>query len=373
MPIEEEFIKVKLKDIIANSKLSPVQLAKGIKSLKSITESQAQFETFKKEFIPDEQVERISQIIRGLEQEDEFAILCRLMGTCQSLVGIDQTPVLINESEKPPDFLATFAPKYHVEDKRPDLIYKCFVEVKSSQDDTYEISKKDFFQRVNFAKRYNLPLIFAVRLLSRGGSALWVVVESECLESSKLKLDVTALNKGIRHLIFDEYFLMPIPNLHIAHYYDSNSKELGIEHGTYGTQVKTVLLFQDFQYEVPKDHLFFLSAIFDSFQPEEVQSKTQNNITVQILRLGLQARSLCDMLYIINRMAIDEQGDRLFDPSRLASRFDSKTGEPTLFTRQMIEHFTSLKVNSKPLFLSLGFEEPKEAIDRLKKLCSTVK
>lgn len=146
-------------------KLSPVQLAKGIKSLKSITKSQAQFETFKKEFIPDEQLERISQIIRGLEQEDEFAIICRRMGTCQSLVGIDQTPFLTNELEKPPDFLATFAPTYHVEDKRANLTYKCFIEVKSSQDHTYKISKKDFFQRVNFAKRYNLPLIFAVRLL----------------------------------------------------------------------------------------------------------------------------------------------------------------------------------------------------------------
>lgn len=360
-----------LKDIIANSKLSPVQLAKGIKSLKSITESHAQFENFKKEFIPVEQHERISQIIRGLEQEDEFAILCRLMGTCQSLVGIDQTPFLTNEVEKPPDFLATFSPRYHVEDKQTTLIYKCFIEVKSSQEHTFKISKKDFFQRVNFAKRYNLPLIFAVRLMSKGGAALWVVVESQYLESNNLKLDVSALNKGIRHLIFDEYFLMPIPHLHIAHYYDSKSKELGIKHPTYGTQVKTILLFKDFQYEVPKDHLFFLSAIFDSFQPEEVQSKTQDNITVQILRPGLQARSLCDMLYIINRMAIDEHGDQLFDPSRLASRFDSNTGKPTLFTREMIEHFTSLKVNSKPLFFDLGFEEPKDAISRLKKLCST--
>ena len=94
-----------LKELIAKSNLSPVQLAKSIKSLKSITESHAEFEQFKKEFIPEERLDRITQIIVGLEQEDEFAILCRLMETCQSLVGIDQTPVVANDTEKAPDFL----------------------------------------------------------------------------------------------------------------------------------------------------------------------------------------------------------------------------------------------------------------------------
>lgn len=361
-----------LKEIISNSKLSPLQLAKGIKSLKSITESQAQFEAFKMEIIPEERLNRITRIIAGLEQEDEFAILCHLMGTCESLVGIDQTPVIANENEKPPDFLATFSLPCRVQNKSKtlqNLTYKCFIEVKSSRKATYKISKKDFRQRVSFAKRYNLPLVFAVRLLSNDEAALWVVVESEYLESRKLKLDITAFNKGIRHLIFDEYLLMPIPNLHIIHYYDSTNKEPGIKHQSYGTQIKTVLLFRDFQYEVPADYSF-LSVIFDAFRPEEVQTKTYGHFTAQILRLGLQARSICDILYVANRMAMNEHGDRPFDPSRLTSRFDSQDRGPILFTREMMEYLTSMEINSKPLFFLIGFEDPSQHLARLNRLCS---
>lgn len=57
-----------IKEIIAKSKLSPVQLGKSIKSLKSITESEAEFEVIKKEFIPEAQLERVTQIVAGLEQ-----------------------------------------------------------------------------------------------------------------------------------------------------------------------------------------------------------------------------------------------------------------------------------------------------------------
>jgi hypothetical protein len=364
-----------LKELIAKSNLSPVQLAKSIKSLKTITESHAEFEAIKKEFVPDKRMDRITQIITGLEQEDEFAILCRLMGTCQSLVGIDQTPVISNDKEIPPDFLATFSPGCSVIGKSKadiGLEYKCFIEVKSSQKTSYKISKNDFDQRINFAKRYNIPLLFAVRFWATSDAALWVIVESDYLETNNRKLDISALLKGVRHLLLDDYFLMPIPNLHVAHYYDSKTKESGVKHFMYGSQVKTVLLFQDFQYELPeKDQLFF-SALFDSYRLKEVQIKKFDNITVQVLKVGVQSRSLCDLLYAINRLAVDEHGDRLYDPSRLSSRFDSHINTPTFITREMIEYYTALRINSKPLFVKLAFEEPSEQFKKLNKLCSVI-
>jgi len=271
-----------LKKIIEGSTLSPVQLAKSIKSLKSLTESHTEYEELKKEFIPEGQIDRITQIIKGLEQEDEFAILCRLMGTCQSLVGIDQTPIVANNTEVAPDFLAQFTPGCRVLVKSSSelkLAFRCFVEVKSSQKEYFKISKRDFNQRLNFAKRYGLPLIFAVRLLANNGAALWVIADAEYLEKHDRRLNVSMLNKGIRHLLFDEYLVIPMPNLHMVHYYDSKSKELGMKHRVYGTQVKSFFLFQDVQFEIPKEELFIYSVIANVFQPEEVRVQTKDNIT----------------------------------------------------------------------------------------------
>jgi len=76
------------------------------------------------------------------------------------------------------------------------------------------------------------------------------------------------------------------------------------------------------------------------------------------------------MLYAINRLATDEHGDLLFDPSRLSTRFDSPANPPKLITREMIEYYTALRVKSKPMFLILGFEEPEQHLKRLKELCS---
>ncbi len=362
-----------LKEIIAKSKLSPVQLGKSIKSLKSITESEAEFEVIKKEFIPEAQLERVTQIVAGLEQEDEFAILCRLMGTCQSMVGIDQTPVIPNQDETPPDFLATFAPGCSVVAKTSsDLGYqfKCFLEIKSCKDTSYKISRNALQRRINFAARYGLPLIFAIRLWSESGAALWTMVSSDYLLSSNRRVDVSDMTAGVRHILLDDYFLMPIPNLHVAHYYDSQSKALGIRHSEFGVQIKTILLFRDFQYEILKKDLVFFSALFDSYQPQEVQVKRDGNIAVQVLNVGIQGRSLADLLYTMNRLATDDQGHRIYDPSRFSSRFDSKEGKPTMITREMVEYYTSLHVQSQPVFMRLAFEEPEAQLKRLQELCA---
>ena len=152
-----------MQDIIERSKLSPVQLAKCLKSVKSIAESRQEFEAFVRTSIPENKRDRVVQIIQGLEHEDDFAILCRLMGTCEALVRLDQTPLIDNGSQNAPDFLATFRPGCHVMGKSKDAIdlrYNCFVEVKSCKDQSLKISKKDLAVRARFAQQYGLPLIF---------------------------------------------------------------------------------------------------------------------------------------------------------------------------------------------------------------------
>jgi hypothetical protein len=116
---------------------SKIERAKALKAVRDILPDTASSLDELRQLADDPAVERA---IEGLKQEDEFALLCRLMATATHCVHLEQRPVIAGDS-LPPDFLSRFGPGYGLlsDGPVPTRGFRCFVEVKSTVKDHLKI------------------------------------------------------------------------------------------------------------------------------------------------------------------------------------------------------------------------------------------
>jgi len=350
-----------MKEYLASSKLSPIELAKHLMVFKSSADTKKDFEQIIKSLVSEDQTERVGQIIRGLEQEDEFAILCKLMGTCESISKVGQSPI-IDTDEIAPDFIASFSPGCSVSGKEKEdinLKYQCFIEVKSSKNKIFKISARDLKRRKKFSSRFKLPLIFAVRFTMFEGHGIWVLVDSSKLAKSGRRIEVSDFIGNLNHVLFDDYGVYTHPNLYVAHYYDSNFEGPGITHGDHGALDRTVFLFPDEpSIVVDENDQVLVNAFLDNFEFKQVKVERESNITCVISSVGSQSRFLSDILFFVNHLAIDEYGETSFDASRAIARMDSKDNSIPLVGREMIEYVMQMMNSKKEMFFKIAMGKP---------------
>lgn len=357
-----------MEQYLNSSKLSPIEMAKHLISLKSFTNKKFDFDKVKEALVPHDKIGRVNQIIYGLEQEDEFAILCKLMGTCESLTKIGQNP-LIQNNEIAPDLMGSFLPKSSVDkDKTDSFEYKCFIEVKSCKKKFFKISAKDLKRRVAFAERYKMPLIFAVRFTAFDSNGIWAIVDSINLFKNKRRIQISDILDGMKTVLLDDYGIYSDPHLHVAHYYDSNLQE-GMKHKKYGVLVKTVILLPDQEpISIEGKNASLISFFIGMFDGEVAKVESENNITCEVVYIGSQLKILSDIMFQINRQVIDEDGNYDFDASKVMSLLDSKDGKYPLLTREMVE-YSIFYLNSKyPMFHPMGLGEEKNRKSMLRNL-----
>jgi len=352
-----------MKDLIS-SNISPIELAKRVINLKGLVDSNTDFEKIKEQLVPKPHWERVNQIIRGLEQEDEFAILCKIMGTCESLTKIDQNPI-IESDEKAPDFLASFRPGCAVQGLRAQDInvsYNCFIEVKSCKNEKFRISEKDLASRNKFTQRFRLPLVFAIRFTLFENHCYWILIESKKLAEQGRKVEIdSSFTSSLSPVLFDDYFLLPHPDLHFIRYYDSNSPKNGRRHGHYGILSKTYMVLSDKKiFEIEDENSLLVNAVLDGIGLDTVQVKTERNITAVILTIGNKMCLLSDMVYQVNNLARKETGEPVYDATRIVSRLDSPNDKPKLITREMVEHAVLLLNLKEMVLFKIGIGEPKK-------------
>lgn len=352
-----------MKEIFESKRLSPIELAKHVMALKPLSDSKKEFKAFKKTIVPRDQIERVNQIIRGLEQEDEFVILCRLMGTCESISKLGQSPVIDN-SEKSPDFLVSFHPGCSAQGlSKKDIKgkYNCFVEVKSCKKDSFKISKSDLKARRKFASRFGLPLVFAIRFTLFEGQCYWILIDAKTLERQGPKVKIDQLIGSIGPVLFDDYCIFTHPSLHLLHYYKNDTNLSGIRHGDYGVLVKTFILLPNSKPIELEDNISVLiNAVLDCFEFKSTQTETERGVTSAISYIGSQARFLSDMIYRTNNLARDKDGQIVYDPTSIISRFDSKNDKPSLITREMVEWVIRFLNSKELMFFKFGIGDPKE-------------
>lgn len=148
---------------------------------------------------------------KGLEQEKIFALLCRLMGTATSITPLSQLPI-VKGDEIAVDLAAGFRPNCTIagltNEKFTD--FTCLIEVKSTRKHSFRYTGAGLRRRRNFAKRFGLPLFFAVRFMTFANAAIWVLVQDDP-QKPDLVAEVGAL-AGPRTVLWDDFWLMRNPN-----------------------------------------------------------------------------------------------------------------------------------------------------------------
>ena len=155
-----------------------VEIAKAMKQVRACIPDQ--YEDFKRLVEPPELRVAAERTVSGLAEEDEFGLMCRLMGTTTHLVKLDQSPLVPGESIAP-DLLGRFQPGAALLGQRAASFdgFRCLIEVKSTEAEkcSYKLGGSLLRRRREFADAMGLPLLLAVRFLRFRQHALWVICE----------------------------------------------------------------------------------------------------------------------------------------------------------------------------------------------------
>lgn len=339
-----------------NKNLSDLELAKRLKELKGITSSDKDFNEILKGMLPKEKIDEVNRIIRGLSQEDEFALICSMMECCSSITPLDQTP-LIDSNEKTPDFQITFHPASFFSNMPPhdDFYYKCMVEVKSTDKLRFKTSRADINKRKAYAERFGLPLLYAVRFLKAEGVPFWVIVTAERL-LDKNTLTSEDYVPSLNSLIFDNYSLIINSQYTCVRRYSKNNSGIGEVREDLGSlQGITISDSKGVEYALNDNDAMLFSMLFGVFRTYGTYIETFNGeSTVYSHFSSKQFNTLLDVVYRMTNMITDEEGTSIFEPTRAIANMDSPSN-PTLLMRRSILEDLIKRVNEKcPNFFFFG-------------------
>ncbi|MCK4792700.1 MAG: hypothetical protein KAV87_53720, partial [Desulfobacteraceae bacterium] len=108
-----------------------------------------------------------------------------------------------------PDFLVSFHPGCSVQGLSKKEItgkYNCFVEVKSCRKDIFKISKNDLKARRQFAARFGLPLVFAIRFTLFEGQCYWILIDAKTLQKQGRKVKIDQLIGSLSAVLLNTDF-----------------------------------------------------------------------------------------------------------------------------------------------------------------------
>lgn len=339
-----------------NKNLSNIELAKRLKEIKGITSSNDDFNKLLKSLIPEEKIDEIHRIIRGLSQEDEFSLICKMMECCSSITALDQTPIL-DTDEKTPDFQVTFHPASFFSNMAPhsDFSYKCMVEVKSTDKLRFKTSRADIRRRQAYAKRFNLPLLYAVRFLKAESHAFWVIVTADSLLDKNV-LTTENYIPSLNSFIFDNYTLMLNSQYSIVRHYSKSQEGIGEIHKSMGALQSIKIIDtagKEFKLESADAVLF--SLLFGIFKTYGTYVESYKGESTVYSHFSIhQFYTLLDVVYGISNIITDDTGNKTYEPTRAIANMDSPNNPTLLMRRSVLENLIS-KINSNcPNFFFFG-------------------
>lgn len=353
-----------------SSKLSPIELAKSIAALRGLTDSAKEFDAIKAALVEESSIPRVNQILDGIAQEDEFAMFCKIMGTCESISRIDQSPIVSSE-EKAADFLVSFRPGISTKGLSKEDVnvrYNCFVEVKSCSKRKFSISAKDLQARRKYASRFGLPLVLAVRFLEFGRHTLWVLMDADFLEKRGRKINCTDLTESLTQVLFDDYAFYTDPSLCLIHNYDRTEGLNGLKSPQWGTMTSTVIYLDHHEpIEIPANMAIGINVFFQSFEQKVIQTETDGEKSVVVSHVGHQMRVLSDLAYSSNYLATDADGESSFNARHSIARMDSSS-KPVLITRDTIENIAAYINSHKTMLFKIGIGDSQHQERTLRKI-----
>jgi len=302
--------------------VSDLELAKALKGIRAVA-SDEQYERIQAEFSAEGDLERIASRVSALTEEDEFAVLCRMMGTVTHIVPLGQSPLIKGDSTAA-DFMARFQPGLWIDNKKPEdhKGYPCFVEVKSTSKLKLKISQADLLRRRSFAASFGLPLLFAVRFTRFPGNAYWVILHDSDWSKPTLTVSVKDLFSGLRHVLFNEYWYMLRPGTIFECVFDRATDEYAMRHAEYGGLLTFTIVNGDRAILFEHEEASLWSAFFEAYRLRKADSRPAGSRTTAAFEPGVAACSIIDLVYCFNSLPVDADGRRGFDASRMIARAD---------------------------------------------------
>lgn len=318
---------------------SRIEIAKALRQFKALTTTD-QYKRIST-IVAESMTDTPDDAVEGLSQEDEFVMLCVLMGTSTHLAPLEQRPSIAT-GIMAPDLLARFQPPYddHSGTRYPASRhggYRCLVEVKSTTNAKFKIGGQPPLDRLRqFAKSFDMPLVFAVRFVGFPQAALWSIVEDANPNRKSLTVGVGDLVTGLRPVIWNDHGYMLIPGTYLQVTYDSNTQDEGVTNPSYGTQVALQIVTHQSRFAVSKQDITTAGAFFESYGLNETQVQSKGTKTNVIYVPQQTMLTVADLIFAMNRLARDDDGSLVHEPGR-ALRELADGHSPLLIKRQLVE------------------------------------
>lgn len=317
---------------------SRIEIAKALRQFKALTTTD-QYKRIST-IVAESMTDTPDDAVEGLSQEDEFVMLCVLMGTSTHLAPLEQRPSIAT-GIMAPDLLARFQPPYddHSGTRYPTSRhggYRCLVEVKSTTNAKFKIGGQPLDRLRQFAKSFDLPLVFAVRFVGFPQAALWSIVEDANPNRNSLTVGVGDLVTGLRPVIWNDHGYMLIPGTYLQVTYDSNTQDEGVTNPRYGTQVALQIVTHQSRFAVSKQDITTAGAFFESYGLKETQVQSKGTKTNVIYVPQQTMLTVADLIFAMNRLARDDDGNLVHEPGR-ALRELADGHSPLLIKRQLVE------------------------------------
>lgn len=333
-----------------------VETAKALLAIRSVTTPE-QFENIRNIVLPGNAAQHLDNAVSGLSKEDEFAMMCKIMGTATHMVHLEQRPIIPGDYQAP-DFMARFQPGCFMNNKSAidSSGYRCLIEVKSTKKMKYKVSGSRLRWLRNFAKEFGLPLIIAVRFLKFGNHALWVMILDDDPTQTAINITPADLAKSVRHVLWNEYMYMPIPDL-IAEYVLRPKPFPGISHEIEGAgylhEARYHSYARNIHVSVVGVEAMMTRAFLEVFQPKEVHRKNEADAVHICYENSALTCFVSDLLFYFNRLPSNEKGETTFDPSRILAGMDT-----LLITRELTDAIAGMFFRENLMgYVTIGEDE----------------
>jgi len=340
---------------------SKIELAKALREVKAIASPEQYAQVCN--ILASSPEGDVGKAIEGLTEEDEFALLCFLMGTATQLAPIEQR-LAVSGGHAAPDFLVRFQPGYsskHITAEH-HIGFQCFVEVKATVKDKLSFGGNQLRKLRAFADAFGFPLLLAVRFRRFNNSALWVIVEDRDRDKQSLSVTIDDWIKGIRPVLWNEHGYLLIPGAYFQATYGGEATGKQLYHRRYGEQIEFQIVTPKKRFTLHGDEASISGGIFESYALEEVEIKQHGALTYVLYKPHITILSVADLIYGMNRLSRGENGNFTFDAARTIRKLADRQSHG-LTTREFVE-FIADRLCHIGVLGRMGYGDPEEGFTK---------
>ena len=315
---------------------SKMELAKALKQVKALSDPE-DYKKISDILCPKDLVEDVEKAISGLSEEDEFILLSKLMKTVVHVSPLEQRHEKVLSSSAP-DILMTFQPGFRAKGISPKSHegYQCLVEVKTTAKNKFKMSGKALSKLRTYADTYGLPLLFAVRMKAFDTAAMWMMVEDTDRTEKSISVDFGDWVSGLRSVLWDDYCYLMLPGVHFEGVYSKTKPGVGGRHSKYGNLIGFNIVKHKERFKYKGIEALTGRLFFAPYGLKEIEVIPLGDITLVSYEHRNNMLSVADLVYGINLLPTNANGERVYDPSRVLRKMVDGE-EQSLVDRDTVE------------------------------------